>query len=355
MKKYAAYLFTFLITFGQEHSVAQQQDSLSIVAVGDMMLGTAFPTRVDMPKDDAIYAFKAFGNIIRQADLSIGNLEGVFLDQGKSEKCKGSNGQCFAFRMPVRYAQRFAAAGFDVLSVANNHSGDFGELGRAATAKALSKAGIAYAGFQSHPYTIYVKDGIKYGVCAFAPNEGTLSLLDLDAARSLIRDLNSITDVLIVFFHGGAEGAQHQHVNRQEETFYGQNRGNVYAFAHAVIDAGADLVLGSGPHVTRAVELYKNRLIAYSLGNFCTYGTFNLDGPNGIAPLLKVHVNQKGEFLSAQVTSVKQLKNQWPVADAKHMAWKYLKSLTQTDFPETELDFKKEGWIFPLKKALNAD
>jgi hypothetical protein len=257
--------------------------------------------------------------------------------------------------MPERFAQRFLEAGFDVLSVANNHSGDFGEPGRVATAKALSKVGIAYAGFQSHPYTIFVKDGIKYGICAFAPNEGTSSLLDLAAARAMVMDLNTLTDVVIVFFHGGAEGAKHQRVTRQPETFYGQQRGNVYEFAHAMIDAGADLVLGSGPHVTRALELYSNRLIAYSLGNFCTYGSFNLAGPSGIAPMLQVHLTKNGEFLSARVISVKQLKNHWPVPDAQHTAWQYLKALTQADFPETELNFNKIGWVFPVKRPLNAD
>ena len=130
--------------------------------------------------------------------------------------------------MPQRYVAHLQDAGFDVVSVANNHSGDFNEKGRTQTAKTLSDSGIQFAGFQSHPYT-----------------------------------------------------------------FYGENRGNAYAFARMAIDAGADVVLGSGPHVTRAVDLYKNRFIAYSLGNFCTYGMFNLDGPNGMAPLLALNITEK--------------------------------------------------------------
>lgn len=348
MKKYGLFLLLSLLA---HFSFSQQKDSLRIVAVGDMMLGSAFPTVQSLPKDDARSAFKSVVKHLQQAELTVGNLEGVLMDKGKSDKCKDSKGQCFAFRMPERYTALFKEAGFDILSVANNHSGDFGEAGRTATAKALSKAELAYAGFQNHPYTIFVKDGVKYGFCAFAPNEGTLSMLDLDAARTLVMDLNALTDVVIVFFHGGAEGAKHQHVNRQAENFYGQERGNVYAFAHAVIDAGADLVLGSGPHVTRAMELYKNRLIAYSLGNFCTYGRFNLDGPNGIAPMLKVNVNGKGEFLSAEVLSVKQLENHFPQPDVQHTAWKYLRDLTRADFPETGLCFPKPGWVLPSRKA----
>ena len=67
-----------------------------------------------------------------------------------------------------------------------------------------------------------------------------------------------------------------------------QNRGSVYRFAHEVVDAGADVVFGHGPHVTRALEFYRDRLICYSLGNFATYRRFNLSGPNGIAPIVKV-------------------------------------------------------------------
>ena len=115
---------------------------------------------------------------------------------------------------------------------------------------------------------------MKYGFAAFAPNNGTVSIHDLDEARRLVSQLDSVSDVVIVSFHGGAEGSKHQHVPRRNEIFYGEDRGNVYDFAHSMIDAGADIVFGHGPHVTRAVDIYKNRFIIYSLGNFCTYGPF---------------------------------------------------------------------------------
>lgn len=328
---------------------SKHTDTLTIAAVGDIMMGSAYPNTKLLPKDDAQGSFGAVIEQLRKADLSIGNLEGVLLDEGQTNKCS-RGGACYAFRMPERYALHLKDAGFDMMSVANNHSGDFGENGRVHTAKALSAAEIAFAGFSSHPYSLFVKNGIKYSLCAFAPNEGTVSLLNLDAAQKLISELKNISDIVIVYFHGGSEGAKHQHISRKTEYFYGQNRGNVYDFAHAAIDAGADLVLGSGPHVTRALDLYKNRFIAYSLGNFCTYGTFCLDGPSGLAPLLTIKVNKQGEFISAQTTSIKQIKNTHPQIDSNQGAFKLLKELTETDMPEAKLTFQDNGLIIPNKK-----
>ena len=122
--------------------------------------------------------------------------------------------------------------------------------------------------------------------------------------------------------------------------FYDENRGNVYNFAHGVIDAGADVVLGHGPHVTRAVEVYKNKFIAYSLGNFCTYGMFSLKGPNAYAPLLQLKLNAKGDFVYADVVSIKQDKINRLSLDKNFTAFHKMKSLTAIDFPENKLMFE---------------
>ena len=178
-------LFLFIYLFvGTVQALLAHPDTLRIVAVGDIMMGSGFPAPV-LPKDDGKGSFKAVLPLLRNADLTFGNLEGVFLDEGTSYKCKNSKA-CYAFRMPQRYVAHLHDAGFDVVSVANNHSGDFNEKGRTQTAKTLSDAGIQFAGFQSHPYTLYVKNGVKYGVCAFAPNEGTASLHDWATAKSAL-------------------------------------------------------------------------------------------------------------------------------------------------------------------------
>jgi hypothetical protein len=337
-------LFLFIYLFvGTMQALLAHPDTLRIVAVGDIMMGSAFPAPV-LPKDDGKGSFKAVLPLLRNADLTFGNLEGVFLDDGISDKCKNSKA-CYAFRMPQRYVAHLKDAGFDVVSVANNHSGDFNEKGRTQTAKTLRDAGIQFAGFQSHPYTLYVKNGVKYGVCAFAPNEGTASLHDWAAAKKRIAELKKLSDIVVVYFHGGGEGSKFQHITRATEYFYGENRGNAYAFARMAIDAGADVVFGSGPHVTRAVDLYKNRFIAYSLGNFCTYGMFNLDGPNGVAPLLALNITEKGEFISAKVTSIFQQDNEHLIIDPTGKAFQLLKQLTQSDIPEAALQFSEVGVI----------
>lgn len=320
-------------------------DTLSIVAVGDIMLGSAYPSKSNLPPDDAINSFKAVDSFLK-GDIIFGNLEGCFLNSGKSTKCKDTNGNsCFAFRMPERYAGIIKNAGFNLLSIANNHVGDFGLKGRNRTVAILDSLNIQYAGLQAHPFSIFEKDSVKYAFCAFAPNENTVSINKVDSAKQLVKQLKSQVDIVIVSFHGGAEGAKFEHVPKRNELFYNENRGDVYAFAHAVIDAGADVVLGHGPHVTRAVEVYKNKFIAYSLGNFCTYGMFSLKGPNGIAPLLQLKINSKGDFLFADVVSVRQDKINRLRLDPENAAFKKIKLLTNTDFPKHNLLFTESGRI----------
>lgn len=316
------------------------KDTISIIAVGDMMLGSAFPSKVNLPPDDAINSFVAVEQFLK-GDIVFGNLEGCFLNSGSSSKCKGLNpNSCYAFRMPDRYGMVFKNAGFNVLSVANNHVGDFDARGRKNTAKILDSLQIKYAGQLNKPYDIFEIDSVRYAFCAFAPNENTVSIKNIDSAKLLVAALKSRVDIVIVSFHGGGEGAKFEHVTRKTEIFYKENRGNVYAFAHGVIDAGADVVLGHGPHVTRAVEVYKNKFIAYSLGNFCTYGMFSLKGANGFAPLLQLKINAKGDFLFADVISVKQDKVNRLTVDENGTAFKKIQTLTALDFPESQLKFE---------------
>lgn len=316
------------------------KDTISITAVGDIMLGSAYPNKLGLPPDDAVNSFQQVQEDLR-GDVIFGNLEGCFLNQGKSTKCSDTSGNsCFAFRMPERYAGIYKAAGFNLLSIANNHVGDFGAAGRKKTAAILDSLQINYAGLTSHPFALFEKDSVKYAFCAFAPNENTVSINKIDSAKALVARLKSQADIVIVSFHGGGEGAKFEHVPRRNEIFYKENRGNVYAFAHAVIDAGADVVLGQGPHVTRAVEVYKNKFIAYSLGNFCTYGMFSLKGPNGFAPLLQLKINAKGDFLCADVISVKQDRISRLTKDENATAFKKMAALTDADFPGHGLRFE---------------
>ena len=275
----------------------------------------------------------------------MGNLEGVLLNEGGTPKnCKNPN-MCYVFRSPTSYVDNLVAAGFDVMGLANNHAGDFGDEGRASSMKTLEEAGIYHAGLLAQPYTLFEKEGVRYGFAAFAPNTGCASINDIQGAQATIAHLDSLTDVVIVSFHGGAEGSKYEHVPKAHEIFAGEDRGDVYHFAHRMIDAGADVIFGHGPHVTRAIEVYKDRFIAYSLGNFCTYGSFNLAGPNGLAPIIKVFTGKTGTFFKAHITPIYQTP-QMPVRiDRQGRVINRIQTLTAEDFSETPLSISKDGWV----------
>lgn len=319
-------------------------DTLSIIGVGDMMLGTNYPDGY-LPPNDGKDLLKPLTPILSNADITFGNLEGGFLTgEGQIKKC-GNPALCYAFKQPDHYVQYYVDAGFDLLSVANNHVGDFGDIGRRNTIAQLQKAGLKFAGLLSHPTVSFEQNGVKYGLAAFAPNDGTVNINNIPNAQRIVRELAAKNDVVIVSFHGGAEGASRRNITRRNELFVGENRGNPYRFARAVIDAGADIVFGHGPHVTRAVDLYKGKFIAYSLGNFATYGRFNLRGVSGIAPIVKVLVNPSGDFLSAKITSIIQIGEGEPVLDEAQGALREIQTLTAIDIPEAPIRIGNDGIV----------
>lgn len=321
------------------------KDTVSIIGVGDIMMGTNFPEDHYLPPNQGRDLLSDVDSILQSADITFGNLEGVILNEGGDPKYCRDPKVCYIFRSPEYMLQNLKNAGFDVMSTANNHAGDFGTPGRENTMRVLDSLEIYHAGLQSRPYVTFQKEGMKYGFAAFAPNTGTMSINDIPGAKAIVAHLDSITDIVIVSFHGGAEGSKYQRVERKTEYFYGENRGNVYRFAHELIDSGADIIFGHGPHVTRAVEVYKNRFIAYSLGNFCTYARFNLRGDNGLAPIVNVFTNSYGEFLHAQVTPVIQYAPGGPRIDHKARVIERLQYLTSKDFPEVKIKIDDSGLI----------
>lgn len=322
-----------------------KKDTLSIIGVGDIMIGTNFPNTSYLPADSGKYMLAGVKDILIDADLTFGNQEGVILNEGGTQKNCSNPDVCYIFRSPEYLAQHYVDAGIDLMSLANNHAGDFGDEGRSNTMKVLDSLGIHHAGQLTHPFKIFEKDNITYGFAAFSPNYGTQSINNIPEAVAIIQHLDSLSDIVIVSFHGGAEGKAFQHVTRETEIFYGENRGNVYKFSHTLIDAGADIIFGHGPHVARAVEVYKNRFISYSLGNFATYGRFNLSGESGLAPIAKIKVSNKGEFIEGKIISAVQRNGGIPEIDEKNLAALKIKELTESDFPESKIIIDLEGNI----------
>lgn len=297
--------------------------SVTVAAVGDTMLGTT-PT---LPPSPDTYLAR-----MRRAltgDVVFGNLEGTLTDATAS-KCGVPSTSCFAFRVPPGFAHALHAAGFTIMSSANNHSYDFGQAGEDQTVHALHRAGIAQTGLAGEITVVHVKD-FRIAVVGFAPYPNTGPLNDLPSARRIIRRAARRADLVVCAIHAGAEGTSALHLTGGEEIYLGEDRGNPEAFAHMAVDAGADLVLGSGPHVLRGMEVYHRRLIAYSLGNFAGYHNFSLEGVLGESAVLHVTLAADGRFRSGRIMSVRLVGAGQPVPDPSGAAATLVGQLSRAD------------------------
>lgn len=312
----------------------QQRGPITIAAVGDIMLGSPYPNESRMPPNDGVDLLKDVTPILSAADIAFGNLEGPIVDGGTSSKCSPRSTRCFAFRMPTRYGKYLKAAGFDVMSLANNHAGDFGDIGRSTTRRVLDEQGIKHAGSDKSAFSTTYLDvkGQKVAFIGFAHNNLVPNVNDLAFARQLVIDADKRADIVVVSFHGGAEGTNAQNVPDRTEIFAGEARGNLRQFSRTVIDAGADLVLGHGPHVMRGMEVYKDRLIAYSLGNFATYGWFQLAGETAMTMVLEAKLDPDGKFISGKINSARLEGRGIPVLDPTGASAKLVRNLSTADF-----------------------
>ncbi|MCO6510627.1 MAG: CapA family protein [Aridibacter famidurans] len=322
-------------------------DSISIAAVGDIMLGSPFPNDSRMPPEDGATLLEPVTEILSSADIAFGNLEGPLADGGESEKCRPNSTRCFAFRMPTHYGEYLKKAGFDVMSVANNHAGDFGAAGRRTTRETLDKLGIYHAGSDSGTYsTAYLTaGGKKIAFIGFATNAISLNVNNLAAARTAVEKADRVADIVVVSFHGGAEGSAAKRVPNKTEIFFREKRGNLPLFSKTVIDAGADLVLGHGPHVLRGMEIYKDRLIAYSLGNFATYGWFRLEGDTAETLVLTVNIAPDGRFLDGKIHPFVLEGRGILAKDETGSAIRTIRSLSQVDFPASAPSISDDGTV----------
>jgi poly-gamma-glutamate capsule biosynthesis protein CapA/YwtB (metallophosphatase superfamily) len=310
---------------------------LRIAAVGDTMLGST-PT---LPPSPDTY-FAAVRSELR-GDIVFGNLEGTLTDVD-SGKCAPKAKNCFAFRAPPAYAHDLRLAGFTVMNDANNHSYDFGPAGQAETVRALHAAGIAQTGLPGE-ITVVRAGRLRVAVLGFAPYSDTASLLDIPAARALIERADTRADIVVVAIHAGAEGTGAMHMTGGEESYVGEDRGDAEAFAHMAVDAGADLVLGSGPHVLRGMELYHGHLIAYSLGNFAGYHNFTLDGVLAESAILHVRLSAHGAFLSGRVSSVRLEEAGMPVPDPDGAGAQLVAQLSRDDLGSRAVTITAGGRI----------
>lgn len=321
---------------------------ISIASVGDMMIGTDYP-RNHLPDDDGVSFLADVAPILSAADIAFGNLEGVLVDGGEpGKKCSNPNA-CYLFRSPTRYAEHYRNAGFDVLSLANNHARDFGEEGRTSSMEAIAAAGMHHSG-RVDDFARLGHNDLKIAVLAFAVTKNSNMMLDYELAFTTVADFAKTHDIVVVSFHGGAEGADVTHIPFADEEYYGEPRGDVVWFARGVVDAGADLVIGHGPHVVRGMERYKDRLIAYSLGNFATYYGISVAGIKGVAPVLTTTLDGDGRFVEGDIVSTVQLRPAGPSIDPQQRALNLIRGLSIEDFGEPGLTFLPDGKVLPAER-----
>jgi hypothetical protein len=315
---------------------------LTLSWVGDM----AFSSEHGLPAGGVEGAIGPLRRALR-ADVVTGNLEGT-LATGGSSKCGGSSGgDCFAFRAPPSYAAGLARVGFDVLNMANNHANDFGPTGLRQTVAAVRGAGMRHAGLAGQITRTRV-NGATVAFVGFASYPWAGPLLDLPAAQRLVRAAAAEADLVVAFFHGGAEGADRTHVPFGTETAFGENRGNLRAFSHAVIDAGAGLVLGSGPHVIRGIERYRGRMVAYSLGNFSGPNTFGRGGNSSLSAILRVRLTDDGQVLGGRWIPLRLVSPGVPRRDPSGAATRLVRSLSFSDF-RSRFPIFSDGRIAPAE------
>jgi hypothetical protein len=299
--------------------------TFTFAAAGDIVMGST----PNLPADSGASFFATVTPAL-QADVTLGNLEGT-LSTGGSSKCAAGRTQCFAFHTPPSYAKRLKDAGFTVMNLANNHANDFGPSAERETVRALGRYHLRHTG-RPGEIARQIVNGIRVAVLGFAPYPWAQSLTNIAAAKRLVAKAAASADVVIVMIHAGAEGVAHQHVTPGTEFFLGENRGNALRFTHAVVDAGADLVVGSGPHVLRGVEWYRNRLIAYSLGNFAGFRVFGLGGPLSTSAILHVTLRGDGTIDSASLVATRLVGVGKPDLDPSGEAYREIGGLSEHDF-----------------------
>ena len=315
---------------------------ITVAAVGDVMMGSDYPSP-SLPGNGGRNLFTHAAPFFKAADIAMANLEGPLLEGGEPAKIAVA-GRSYLFRTPPSYAENLKEAGISMVSLANNHAMDFGPSGLASTKRALDKAGVAFSGKEGEIAQFLVR-GVRVGVLSLSFGAPPRSIVHPTGALAEIAQASGDYDILILSIHAGAEGRGALHVVPGMERYLNEPRGDLIRFAHDAIDRGAALLVFHGPHVPRALELYRGRLIAYSLGNFATFGGVSVVRESGYAPILTAELAPDGSFLKGAIHSFRQKPYSAPRPDRKLRAGRLMQKLSSEDFADSGLLFAASGEI----------
>jgi len=317
---------------------------IKIKAVGDVMPGSLTPVKIIPPDSGKIFV-RSIKNYLSGADVCFGNFEGTLISGWeKPSKCtEKDTARCYEFGIPVYLLTAVKQLGFNVMNLNNNHSADYGPNVYKLTQKYLNDNGIKTAGRAG--YAEIIINNKRIAVIGFGNGVAENQLQNINSAAAKIRNLKSKYDYVFVSFHGGTEGVSAVNMPDEIAAYHDGSSFSIIKFAHSAIDAGADLVLGHGPHVLRAMELYKGKLIAYSLGNFLTYGNFSLKGYCGIGGILEAELDKNGNFVKGQFIPTVQQGRGVPVYDNFCTSIKLMKRLMKSYQPGGKLFMDDSGYL----------
>ena len=319
--------------------------------VGDINLGTL--TLDDgVPPDSGRGLLSAVVPFL-VGDLVIGNFESTLADSGTPAKCLVDGRMrrnCYAFVTPTYLAPRLTEAGFTHITLANNHANDLGPTGRVATAEGLEAVGLRVVGPLGRIAidTLWRGDSVTVvGLIGFTTYAHSYDLLDLERSAAVVDSIRPLVDILLVTFHGGDEGSAAVHTPDGPEFLGREPRGDLRRWSRQVIDAGADAVIGHGPHVLRGIEFYRGRPIAYSLGNFVNFRGFNLSGPLGVTGVLQLTLGPDGGFRDGRLIALVQYPGAGPVPDPSGQAVSLVRRVSREDFGPSAAVMDGDGTFRP--------
>lgn len=264
---------------------SSSNDPISLLFVGDIMLSRFIQTQIERHENDYKFPFELSSDVVRSADMAFGNLEGPISNRGKNQ------GSMYSFRAAPRVIEGLLSAGFDVLSLANNHIFDWGTDAFIDTLSILKENGIIPIGAgrniqEANECAFFVAKGTTICFLAFTnlyplslsatSNKPGISVFDIEKITAYIADIKKQkkADIVIVSLHWGDEYQNTSNASQQKN-------------AHELAVAGADIIVGHHPHVPQEVEEFENKnghkgVIAYSLGNFIFDQGFSKETMNGL-------------------------------------------------------------------------